>query len=524
MTASVIHYRSFMIPEEKRQVVLALHRAGRHKKEIARLLGIDVKTVKRIIRNGAAARVLPRSDKISIDESILREAYHRCEGYLQRMHEVLSEEQGVTIGYSTLTNKVREMGLGNKASSRSYHVNDIAGEEMQHDTSLYKVKIGGKETPIICSGLYLRYSKMRYIRFYRRFNRFTMKCFLDEALRFWGYYALRCIIDNTNLALWYGTGPRAVFSPEMVSFSKNYGFEWKAHEISHSDRKAGIERNFWTVETNFLPGRTFADIEDLNAQAFEWATERYAKRPQSKTGLIPIQTFEAEKPYLVKLPEYISLPCREHLRTLDDYGYAAFEGNYYWMPEYTKDEQKIKDVKIIEYANALVLFYKNTEPLRYSLPKDGARNERFTPNGIKPAYKPRNRKQASDEEEKALRGMGQSVSDYVDIVKAKDSGIHYPHHFLRTLYFLLKKMAQPLLEQTMERALKYRVKTIEAITRIAAACLKPNTGSSPEIEVPHDYMEREAYRKGQFCDEPGLDTLESLFNRDKNKPQDPEKE
>src|SRR2546422_7977994 len=34
----------------------------------------------------------------------------------------------------------------------------------------------------ISSLLYLRYSKRRYLRFYRMFNRFRMKCFLHEAL------------------------------------------------------------------------------------------------------------------------------------------------------------------------------------------------------------------------------------------------------------------------------------------------------------------------------------------------------
>jgi len=509
-----------MIPQEQRKTIITLHGLGKPKKEIARLLGIDVKTVKHIIKVGGGTPAKPRSDKIVLDEPLLRDVFSRCDGYVQRVHEVLSEEYGIRIGYSTLTSRVRELGLGEKASSRSYHVDDVAGEEMQHDTSPYKVKIGGKETPVICSGLYLRYSKMRYVRFYRRFNRFTLKCFMDEALRFFGYCAKRCVIDNTSLALWYGTGPRAVFAPEMAGFSKNYGFEWKAHEVGHSDRKAGMERSFWTVETNFLPGRVFADLEDLNAQAFEWATQRYAKRPQSKTGLIPMQTFETEKPYLVKLPQYISFPCLEHHRSLDDYGYATFDGNYYWAPEYTKDKQKIREVKLIEYAKTLVLHYKNTEPVRYSLPKDGIKNERFTPDGVKPTYQPRNRKKTSDEEEKALRAMGEVVSAYVDRVKAKDSGVHYPHHFLRELYLLLRKMAQPLLEQTMERALKYQVNTLEAIARIAAAYLKPNTGELPEIEVAHDYMQREAYQKGRFCDEPGLDSLETLFNRDTNESQD----
>src|SRR4030042_5179786 len=160
-------YGSFMIAQEQRETVITLFRLGKPRKEIARLLGIDAKTVKSIVRKGCGAPPKPRSDKIALDESLLKEVYHRCEGYLQRTHEILSEEHGIHIGYSTLTQKGREMGLGDKTSSRSFHVDDVAGEEMQHDTSPYNVKIGGKETPVICSGLYLRYSKMRYIRFYR---------------------------------------------------------------------------------------------------------------------------------------------------------------------------------------------------------------------------------------------------------------------------------------------------------------------------------------------------------------------
>ena len=44
------------------------------------------------------------------------------------------------------------------------------------------------------------------------------------------------------------------------------GFEFLCHEIRHPNRKAGEERSFWTVETNFLPGRRFSSLEDLNQQ------------------------------------------------------------------------------------------------------------------------------------------------------------------------------------------------------------------------------------------------------------------
>jgi hypothetical protein len=66
----------------------------------------------------------------------------------------------------------------------------------------------------------------------------------------------------------------------------------------HSNRKAGNERGFFTLVTNFFSGRKFEDMDDLNAQAFEWATVRSANRPTGKTRLIPATAFEYEKAYL----------------------------------------------------------------------------------------------------------------------------------------------------------------------------------------------------------------------------------
>ena len=78
------------------------------------------------------------------------------------------------------------------------------------------------------------------------------------------------------------------------------------------DRKAGEERSFWTVETNFLPGRTFQDLEDLNRQALEWSTVRMEQRPQGKAGLIPAQAFEHERGYLTKLSAHLPAPYQVH--------------------------------------------------------------------------------------------------------------------------------------------------------------------------------------------------------------------
>jgi hypothetical protein len=93
----------------------------------------------------------------------------------------------------------------------------------------------------------------------------------------------------------------------------------------------------------------------MNAQAFDWATDRMHNKPVGKTRVIPAEAFEYERPYLIKLSPYLPAPYRVHQRVTDQYGYAAFDGNYYWVPGMKRD-----DVKVIEYAERLKI-YQNRE-------------------------------------------------------------------------------------------------------------------------------------------------------------------
>lgn len=249
-----------MIDRDRQAAALTLLRQGVSRKAIARQLSIDKKTLRAILRSEGVREPKQRQGSIAINDDLLCKLHGDCHGYVQRMHEILTEEHGMHLGYSTLTRIVRSKGLGVVDKGRAAHVPDVPGEEMQHDTSEHWIRIGATKQKVISSGLYLRYSKMRYVRFYRRFNRFTMKCFIDEALRHWGYCARVCIIDNTNLAILIGSGSRATMNPEMVNFADNYGFSWKAHAIGNANRKAGKERNFYTMETNFIPGRIFTSL------------------------------------------------------------------------------------------------------------------------------------------------------------------------------------------------------------------------------------------------------------------------
>ena len=161
---------------------------------------------------------------------LVKRLYQECDGYAQRVHEELVEDERIQIQYSTLTRLLRELGLRRSQEPRCARVPDEPGAEMQHDTTRYAILLGGARAMLVASLLYLRYSQRRYLRFYRMFNRFRMKCFLHEALMFWQHAAPLCMIDNTNLARLRGTGRDAVMVAEMEAFAKQYGFRFVCHE------------------------------------------------------------------------------------------------------------------------------------------------------------------------------------------------------------------------------------------------------------------------------------------------------
>ena len=276
-----------MIDRDKRKAIYCLRNEGMGVREISRTLGVSVGSVETIVEQKGEMPDKTRSDKLRIDPDLLARLHVECDGRVQRMHEKLVEEEGMEIGYSTLTQAVRDAGLGGNRKKRCCRVPDEPGAEMQHDTSPYKVKFAGAAAKVEGSLLYFRYSKIRYLKFYRCFNRFKKKCFFHGALGHWKHAARRCVIDNTSLARKSGSGKNAVISPEMENFSRQYGFSFFCHEIGHANRKAGNERGFWTVETNFFPGRFFENLEDMNRQAFEWAVVRSARRPTGKSRTVP---------------------------------------------------------------------------------------------------------------------------------------------------------------------------------------------------------------------------------------------
>ena len=497
-----------MIKPEKRKAIYLLFENGIPIRDISRQLRVNRNTVRAIIKQQGIEPEIARDDRIRIDSELLYRLYSECEGFVQRIHEKLLEEEGIQVGYSTLTRMIRDLGLGQRNKKRCGRVPDEPGAEMQHDTSKYHLAIGDKKLWVIGSLLYFRYCKRRYLKFYRSFNRFRMKCFFHEALTHFGYTTTVCVIDNTNIARLRGTGKNVIITREMEEFSRRYGFDYICHEVGHANRKAGNERGFYTVETNFFPGRCFETMEDLNQQAHDWATIRIENRPMSKTGLIPVKAFEYERPYLKKLPPFVPEPYRCHKRQTDQYGYISFDGNYYWIPGTSRDE-----VTMLEYSGYVQIYLKRKLLAEYPLPPVGVKNQLIHPEGgPKPPYKPKYRKKPTAQEEKRLRAIAPEVDQYLQCA-LKPKGMKR-HRFIRELFRLSCKLAAPVFLKTIKRALAYQITDMETVERIALLYIREGSYELPPVEIDAEYQKREAYQEGRLSDDVDLSIYEELLNNE----------
>src|SRR3972149_7813442 len=98
-----------MIDADVRNAIYQLHLAGTPLRDISRQFRVSRNSVRKIIRQQGAMPHTVRSDKIQIDAELLRRLYEECDGWVQRMHEKLIEEEKIQVGDSTLARPVREL-------------------------------------------------------------------------------------------------------------------------------------------------------------------------------------------------------------------------------------------------------------------------------------------------------------------------------------------------------------------------------------------------------------------------------
>ena len=334
-----------------------------------------------------------------------------------RVQELLEEQHGTLIPYSSLTRLVRESALRHPPKKQTGTYTFLPGEEMQHDTSPYRILIGDRKYNVQCASLVLAYSRKLYMQFYPCFTRFEARVFLSEAFVFMDGTCRRCVVDNTCVLIAHGTGPDAEVAPEIKQFEKLFGTRFVAHRIGHSDRKARIERPYDYIRKNFLVGRVFRDWDDLNRQALDWCLNVSNAKPKRTIGMSPDVAYVTEKPYLTPLPPHIPPVYVTLYRIVDTQGDVHLDTNRYSVPY-----QLIgKRVEVHKYIETVRIFYRY-EPVAKHKRAAHKRNVRVTDPAHRAPYLKSGKSGTASKEETLLKKDGGLLARYVTGMKKRSRG------------------------------------------------------------------------------------------------------
>jgi len=488
-----------MLDKDIRTAILALSRQGHGARRIAKDLGVSRNSVRQVIKSG---RVVPnaaeRGSRLDAHLEDIRRFHDECKGNLVRVKEkleaALEEElkRKVEVSYSSLTWFCRRQGIGVAEPVPAARIVTGPGVEMQHDTSPHRMVMGGKKALRECASLVLGYSRMLFVQFYPRFQRFHMKVFLTEAFQYFGGCCRRCVIDNTSIAIACGTGRGAQVAPEVESFEKRFSFEFLAHELGHKERSGKVERPFGYVEGNFLAGRTFKDDADLNRQALEWL-EKANRRRLRDLGASPLELFAAEKAHLVPLPLYVPEVYRTHQRMVDAYGRVSVERAKYPAPAAYIG----KTLLVRESKDRIRLFDGHKELACHAKKVEGSPSQEAAP-----PTAPRRQRSAHLPEEGRLQAAGDVLRKYLEALKG-ERGARYVWNVKR-LYRLLCQYGAPALERAVARAHEHRLFDAGRIEEIALQDIAQREYRLPLGPQAEDYESWPQYRQGAATPEPDL--------------------
>lgn len=318
-----------MLDLDTRTAILKLHAAGHGKRTIAEALKVSRNAVRRVLRSGQSeVPRLERPEQLGPHVDVIRELTARCKGNLIRVWEEL-QAQGIETSYSSLTDFCRRHELRETAKKKPVGRYFFGpGEEMQHDTSPHRIALRRRTMTVQCASLVLCYSRAIYAQVYPRWNRFACRIFVDEALRYFGGAASRCMLDNSTVIIASGSGPSARPADEMRAFAARFGFEFVAHRVGDANRSARVERPFHHIENNFYAGRDFDDIDDVNAQLRGWCDRlNHAYRRSLKTSAVEL--LAVERPTLRPLPLHLPEVYDLHRRRVDVEGFINLHTNRY---------------------------------------------------------------------------------------------------------------------------------------------------------------------------------------------------
>jgi len=303
---------------------------GHSIRAIAQMTQLSRNTVRRALRQKSPHRSAPeRKSKLDQFKSYIRNRYLECALSAVRLVGEIR-----AMGYAGSPDTVRRFVRTLRQPARSLDKLTVRyetppGFQAQADwASLGRFpNHQGKLIPIYVFVIVLGFSRYMYIEFTTSMKLpILIGCHL-RAFAFFGGWPETLLFDNMKQVK---LGP-AQWNPLFMDFASHYGIAVKTHRVRRPRTKGKVERMVDYVKDNFLNGRSFADVDDLNAQGLHWLAQVANVRIHATTHMRPIDLLAGEK--LTEIGRVTPYRITEKAaRKVDSSGFVRWRGSRYSVP------------------------------------------------------------------------------------------------------------------------------------------------------------------------------------------------
>jgi transposase len=261
-------------------------------RELVKLRRLGVVAAQPIMRAAPQAATLePYRDQIAtwIDDDHL---------LLTRVQELLSQQHGVAVAYTTLRRYVRQAGLWKQPRSTVRMAPTAPGEVAEMDFG----KLGTLINPVtgkrqVVWGLLVVLVYSRYSFFWPLVQQTVEATIegLEKAWAFFGGLPVRLIMDNFPAAV---AGPDAL-NPRPTRAFREYsqarGLFLDPARVRSPKDKPHVENGIRYARERWWKGATFIDLADSRQRAEVWCRDVAGQRVHGITRRLPRVVFEDEE-------------------------------------------------------------------------------------------------------------------------------------------------------------------------------------------------------------------------------------
>ena len=488
-----------MLEVDMKTTIKTLYQKGYNKTQIGRILGIDRKTVRKVLKDDVNQKETGQGTQESVWPSMLDEYREYIEIQLgkelsiTRIHQDLQKEFGVECGYTTLRDYVAKLRRNIPHAYMVLH--SLPGEEAQVDFGyIGTLKVNGSPRKAWVFVMSLSYSRYMYAAITLDQSVQTFIRCHTEAFHYFGGVPQTVKIDNLKAAIVETDFYEPTVQRTYAAFAQHYGFLPNPCRVYTPTDKGKVESNVKYVKNNCFKGRDFADLQEAKRFLSEWLSNTANRRKHGTTGKQPEKVFlEAEKKKLAPLPAQDFIFSKSGSATVRTDCHIVHEGNFYSVP-YAYIGM---DVDVIEVNHLLKIYYAGKEIALHSL-CENAKGEHVTDKNHYPSTKNVSQKELLSSYRTKMAEVGSGAAAFLEAFK--DTEMYQCHHYrsISGILALRKKYGDDTVDKACARACHYGNITYRAVKKICESglyALPLETGSGQTVESSSKIRSLSDYRR-----------------------------